>query len=145
MTEGSTNGKNPNPLQLKIATIQQAILHLTELDQVIEVRIPDLRGRKRTDAGYFNDPERLAKAVIPYDGKAKGIYFTLNPVHPDLMARANNRIIEYAEHLTVDPNILNLANLPIDIDPVRLADISSNDAEHEVAIARANAIRDWLI
>src|SRR5262249_53515966 len=101
-------------------------------------------GKKRTDSGYFSDTEKLAKAAISYDGRAEGLYFTVNPVNPALLARANNRVNQYAEHTTSDHDILKRLNLPIDFDPVRPAGISSTDVERQAALVRAWACRLWL-
>src|SRR5262249_45376135 len=103
-----------------------------------------INGKKRTDSGYFDDLEKLAKAAVSYDGHAEGIYFTINPVNPALTARANNRVKEYAEHTTSDHDILRRINLPIDFDPVRPAGISSTEQERQAALVRAWACRLWL-
>ena len=117
-------------------------LFFTESD-VWELRIPKA-GKAGTVSGYFNDPEAFARAAASYSGKVPGVYFTINPVRPDLLARANNRVIERASHTTSDANILCRRWFPIDIDPVRPAGISSSDAEHELVLERARAIREQL-
>src|SRR5260221_11803181 len=82
----------------KITMNQRGLACLTEIGQVTELRILGIQGKKRTDSGYFSDPEKLAKAATSYDGRAEGIYFTVNPVNPALLGRANNRIRQYADH-----------------------------------------------
>src|SRR5258708_5869613 len=62
----------------KIERIQQGVALLTERGQVVELRILGFNGKKRTESGYFDNPTKLAKAAVVYDGKAEGIYFTLN-------------------------------------------------------------------
>jgi len=86
----------------------------------------------------------MIKAASQWSGKAPGIYLTLNPVNPDLLARAQNRLIHYAKHTTADTDIEWRHWLPIDFDPLRPAGISSTDAEHQAALDRAVACRDWL-
>ena len=61
-----------------------SLLH--EPGSVFEVRIPNA-GRAGTISGYFDDCEAAAKAIARYDHKAPGIYVTLNPVNPALLAR----------------------------------------------------------
>jgi hypothetical protein len=95
-------------------------------------------------AGWFNDFDRLAEAITPWDGNAPDIYVTLNPVHPGLLYRAVNRLKEYAENLTQDQHILCRRWLPLDLDPVRFSGISSKDAQHDAALARAREVRVWL-
>jgi Protein of unknown function (DUF3987) len=108
---------------------------------VIEVRI--LGTRKGTVSGYFNDLDALARAVAPWDGKAS-VYVTLNPVKPDLLARAVNRLREFAKETTADRDILRRAWLPIDCDPVRPKGISTTDEELTAAVARRNEIVTFL-
>ncbi len=45
---------------------------------VVELRVP--KARYGTASGYFNDPEKLLAAASELDGKAPGVYITLNPV-----------------------------------------------------------------
>src|SRR5438477_22911 len=97
----SQNASANSPTSKMIA-IQQALTSLTDNSQLIELRVLGINGKRRTDSGYFNDIQKLAKAAVSYDGRAEGIYFTVNPVNPALMARANNRVKEYVEHTTSD-------------------------------------------
>lgn len=121
------------------------LTHVHEADAVLELRIPNTR--RGTVAGYFNDVETAVKAVGAWNGKAPGIYCTLNPVNPVLLARANNRLREYVprDEGTDDSDILHRRFLPIDFDPKRPKGISSTDTEHESALERARACREWLM
>jgi hypothetical protein len=119
------------------------MLTLWEPGAVGELRI--LGTGRGTVAGYFDDLEKLAAAAIHYDGMAEGIYATLNPVPPELLARANNRVKEYTKITTADNQIQRRCWLLIDCDPVRPSGISSTDAEHEAALARARQVREWLV
>ena len=113
--------------------------------EVLELRIPKA-GRYKIISGYFDDPAKLADAVIGLaDEKFAGIYFTVNPVRPDLLARAANRYAKYAETTTSDADITELHWLPVDLDAKRPAGISSTDGEHVAAITKAREIRRWLI
>ena len=58
---------------------------------------------------------------------ATGIYITQNPVDPDLLARANNRLQRKAKQTTTDADIIRLAHLTLDFDPVRKSGISATD------------------
>lgn len=108
--------------------------------EVTELRVKTSRG---TDSGYFNDSRMLAENAADYDGKVPAIYFTLNPVKPDLLARAVNRIRQ-AKSTTSDTDIEYRRWLPIDFDPVRPAGISSTDEEHQVALTMAEEVRQFL-
>jgi hypothetical protein len=87
------------------AEIRRAIEVLVEPGSVVELRAPK-SGKYRTVSGYFNDPAKAAKAAVQWSGKAPGVYFTLNPVNPALLARAANTAKTYAETTAQDPDIL---------------------------------------
>ena len=133
------------PHERPIGTIIQAVELLAEPGQVLELRIPKVDGRdNRTDSGYFDDPRELAKAAANYNGRAAGIYITLDPINPALLARAKNRVIEYAKLTTSDSDIVTRRWLKIDVDPRRPAGISATENEHEAALQVCTKIQEWL-
>ena len=114
-------------------------------DCVYELRM--LHTSKGTISGYF-DAEHLAAMASwaqKASGKVEAVYMTLNPCRPDLLARAANRLMEYARHTTEDSEVVRRRWLPLDFDPVRPAGISSTDEEHEAALLRARAAREWML
>jgi hypothetical protein len=111
--------------------------------EVHEVRVLNA-GRAGTVSGYFDDHEALADAALGYDGRAPGVYITLNPVIPALLARAANRLQERARVTTSDDDILHRRWLLMDFDPVRPAGISSTNQQHGRAISVACAAWDDL-
>jgi hypothetical protein len=125
-------------------SIQESLSVLCDAGQVVEVRIPEAPRPRCTTSGYFNGFDQLARQVVRYDGKVAGIYFTLNEVNPALLARANNRLVEYARQTTSDADIIRRRWLPLDFDPKRPAGISSTDAEHEAALECARRVRGFL-
>ena len=125
-----------------MAEIRRAIDLLLTPGQVCEMRV--LNTPKGTVSGYFSDVDKLAQAATNWSGKAPGVYITLNPVDPELMARASNRVKEYARETTSDIQILARRWLPVDLDAARPAGISSTIAEHEMALERAREAREWL-
>src|SRR5262249_7770132 len=76
----------PDEKQQIIELIHQGLIYLTEPGQVVELRILGIQGKRRTDSGYFDKMDNLSRAAVAYDGKAEGLYFTLNPVNPALIA-----------------------------------------------------------
>jgi hypothetical protein len=106
---------------------------------VVEMRIPKTE-RDGTVSGYFTDYGALAKQLAARNGDA-AVYVTLNPVTPALLARCANRVRSRARTTTSDHDIQRRRWLLVDCDPVRPADISSNDVEHEAALERARDIR----
>jgi hypothetical protein len=92
--------------------------------------------------GYFNDVEAAVREIEKQNGTG-GIYFTLNPVHEALLERSKNKL-SYLTQATKDGDIEDLLTILINCDPVRPANTSSSDAEHDVAIQRARFIKGVL-
>lgn len=130
------------------AEILRACQALFAPGQVAELRALDAVTREwrrlHTVSGYFNDWDKLAAAAMSI--QARGVYVTLNPVNPALLARALNRLrdINSGDPATGDGDIVARRWLPIDCDPVRPTGISATAAEHDLALARAREIRDYL-
>ena len=125
--------------------------------EVVEIRAIGLTGKNSAwDGwsasggvvfGYFNKVEEFDKAAQALDNAgASGVYFTLNPCTPALIARANNRLVAAGRNrpLTGDSNIKYIRWLPIDIDPKRPAGISSSKAELGAAKETGKSIVTWL-
>jgi hypothetical protein len=125
--------------------IARAINVLFAPESVVELRAMDVP-KQATVSGYFDGQhrERLIQAAVEISGKAPGVYVTLNPVDPTLLARANNRAKSFAKNTTKDSEIEKRLWLPIDFDPVRPKGTSATDAEHEAALDRARQCRDSL-
>lgn len=137
----------PAPPESPRDLILQAAGALFSPGQVAELRILGVGGKdKVTASGWFNDYDKLADAAIQYDTHRKpaGIYVTLNPVHDACLARANNHAVDYAKPTTSDRDILRRYWLPIDIDPVRPAGVSSADPELGAARDLARDVANWL-
>lgn len=107
---------------------------------VREVRIPT---PGRTDAGYFDSPDELVRAVETVDGR-QNVYVTVNPVDPALFARAANRIKAKVRTTTSDANVLERRWLPIDIDPQRPSDISASETERKAALDVTRKVWTYL-
>jgi hypothetical protein len=119
---------------------QQSFSILDGLKQLcLPAAVHELRIAKTSQGtilGFFTDRNKMAAWADRYSGLAPGIYFTLNPVLPDYLALANNRLKEYARTTTPDEGILQRRLLLIDADPVRQPkEISNLDTEHEAALA----------
>lgn len=125
--------------------IRHAAELIMEPGSVHELRIPKA-GREKTISGYFDDPLKLAECAAGLDATSKysGVYITLNPCNPALLARCCNRVRPYAEVTTADHDILKRCWLLIDCDPKRPAGISSTDKEHGRAMTTACGAWDDL-
>lgn len=120
--------------------------------EVVEIRAIGVYGKnpawegfaKGTVSGYFDNAEAFEKAATSLEKvQAPGIYFTLNPVNPALIARAANRL-KVAKQTTQDQDIVCIRWLPIDLDPKRPAGISATDAEAALARETARLIACWM-
>ena len=137
-------------LQPDRSEVLRALGVLAEPGQVVELRLLGVQSQGQripvTMSGYFDDFELLATSACRYGGSAKGVYVTLNPVKPALLARAANRLRTAGRNdpLTSDADITKRRWLPIDLDPERPSGISSTDQEHSLAVQRAFQIRDAL-
>ncbi len=112
---------------------------------VFEFRMP--KTQKGTVSGYFDSTEKMTELAAAWDRleiERDALYATLNPCSPELLARANNKVKQYAKVTTDDKNIARRTLLGFDYDADRPAGISSTDAEHDAALARAREGRDWL-
>ena len=126
-------------------------LHLWfQAGDVFEVRVLDAVSadyrREHIESGYFDYehisavPEAL-KRLLSF----RGVYVTVNPVNPDLLARAVNRLRPAGRNpTTADTDIVRRRWLLIDCDPRRASGVSSSNSEHESALDKAREIRDGL-
>jgi hypothetical protein len=140
-------GRSPLAPEITTGEVFSEILRAARLlmspDAVHELRAPKA-GRLGTISGYFDNPAVLARAADKLDGLHPGIYITLNPCRPELLARSCNRIQPYAQITTSDHDIALRRWILIDCDPKRPAGISSSDREHSRAIATACGVWDDL-
>ncbi len=126
--------------------------------EVTEIRAYGLKGRNQAWAGfaggtgivfgYFDNAEAFGKAAEGLEAaRAGGIYFTLNPVRPELLARAANglKASDGKTPSTSDKETACVRWLPIDLDPIRPAGISSSDEELAAAVDLRNKIERWMI
>jgi hypothetical protein len=115
---------------------------------VFEVRALEaqLKGerRKGTVAGYFDNVEACISRLAELRSFV-GVYATLNPVDPALLARCANRFDYSArDGLTKDQHIFFRRHFLIDVDYKRPSGISATDAEKEAAHQTAKKIYAFL-
>lgn len=114
---------------------------------VFEIRVLDAitkaYKRPHIESGYFDyDHIEDVPKQLEHIQYAKGIYFTVNPVNPDLLARAYNRVRACGKDpVTSDNDILCRRWLLIDCDAKRVSGVSSTKEEHNYALAKAQEIK----
>lgn len=99
------------------------------------------------EAGFF-DYEHLgemALAAMRITEHARGVYFVMNPLRSDILARCSNRIeASRSESLACDRDVIARRWLLIDCDPVRDPLVSATDDEKETARIMADGIAVYL-
>ena len=125
--------------------IRSALSLILLPNQVVELRalhVPTDRG-PRTLSGFFDDHDALAKAAAELsDLEAGGVYFTPNPIKPDLLGSNPNRVeVATRGSLTRDVDILGARWLLIDVDPEREAGRSATSEEKLQAAVLLRMIR----
>lgn len=118
-----------------------SVYPLKEKNEYFEVRI--LKTSKGTLSGYFNDFEKLDKAVSKYNGRYN-IFFSLNQINPEIVARSENRLSNWAKETTSDKEIIRRKWILVDLDPIRPPGVSSSQAELEMSEAMALRIQEYL-
>jgi hypothetical protein len=110
-----------------------SITELRNLNAVENAKYPPF-----TVSGYFDYEhlEMLARAAMAWTLKAEGCYITINPVLPDLLARAANRMVLRPKCSTRDSEIVRRTGLVFDFDPRRPAGVSATCEEKASAWER---------
>jgi hypothetical protein len=139
----SSTTKLPTPAADR-AEILRALRLLGPPDAVREIRVFDTP-RDGTVSGYFNNPELLAHEAEKWNGKAPGVYVTLNQLPRSAIARRANRTEPRIKSATTDKDISRLLWFLLDMDPSRLRGTSSTNEEHALALARTREIVRWLL
>jgi hypothetical protein len=145
-------GRPPLRIPLEQAVDRLAGLYaaLFAPDQVVELRALGVQrghGRPHVEAGFFDAAHfrEMAAAALRISPHAKGVYATLNPLNPDLLARRANRIAWANEgEQAKDKDVLARRWVLIDADPVRDPLVSATDAEKAEAKAVILDVRDHL-
>jgi hypothetical protein len=88
---------------------------------------------KGTVHGYFDSHQQFCECLANLNKAADhhsgiNIYMNLQVINPSLINRACNRLVA-AKAATTDKDVIAYRWLPVDLDPVRVAEISSSDEE----------------
>jgi hypothetical protein len=152
MLDVTSAADKPSPEKF-IERIADALWRLIEEDSVFELRglncIASGFSRPHDRGGFFHwskIPE-AARAAYHMSAvmKATGVYFTKNPLKPDVISRRCNRVdfLKKGE-ATSDSDVLKRRLFLVDCDPIRTRDVSSTDSEKAAALMKAVEIRDHL-
>ena len=156
MADSSRNGTVASPSLQKTTEKQIASTSVAEFASLLhpegcyEVRSPNCPSApgsnyRRTASGYFTGSTVAGKHVAKLSQcEPAGIYLTLNPVDPSLLARAANKIKHDAKATTKGDDILCRRWVVFDIDSIRPAGISATDAELGNAQSLAMRLKEYL-
>lgn len=125
--------------------IRTAIEVLKPNGELFEIRIIGKgNGKKRTISGYFTDADTLINAFDTIDPRGANIYITINKVNNDCYSREQHDCFRVTDSNTHDHEIDAYEWLFIDLDPCRLAEISSSNEELQLAKILAGKIYDFM-
>jgi hypothetical protein len=125
--------------------------------EVIETRVLNCY-EKRPDAcygyakgtvnGYFDNFEKFCVCLrqlmkVADEKKNINIYITLQVINPNLIGRANNRLMA-TNNATTDKDVVAYGWLAVDLDPIRISGIPSSDEELEYARQLSDKISNNL-
>jgi hypothetical protein len=121
-------------------------------DQVTELRAirakPSYGNRKATISGFFDGQhlDKMAAEAANLSGKAEGVYFVPNPLNDAILARCANRVDQAdGRELTADSHVIARKWIVVDLDPIRLAGVSSSDSEKQAALELSRKVYTELV
>ncbi len=127
------------------AEVRRGLAALFAPGQVYEVRI--LKGatkgdkRPRTYSGYFCEADAVLASLAQFSAW-EGAYVTLQECTPDLLGRAENKMLPAEKDATTnDTHITRYHWLLVDSDVRRIAGISTTGDQHALAVAQSVQIR----
>lgn len=102
-------------------------------------------GKSYLTYGYFNDWKRLADEAhrLTTDKNVQSVYVNLQDIHPDCIARAENKMLDSAKAVSAG-DVLCYRHFLIDIDRNGIKDISSSDNEKEQIRLVVEEIREFV-
>ena len=126
-------------------TIRQAISLLKPNNELFEIRIIGKgSNRKRIISGYFTDVDTLIRQFDTIDPRNTNIYITINKVNEDCYSREQHDCFRQTDSNTHDHEIDAYEWLFVDLDPIRLAEISSSDQELAEAEVLADKVYSYM-
>jgi AAA domain len=124
--------------------VRRTLAALYPPTQIVELRVPK-SGSDKTLAGWFDDHDKLADAVVSLSGTKPAVYLTLNPVSPEFEVNPEHiKRVAPCATTTCDSDSASRRWLLIDIDPERKTKVSATDAEKEAALQTTRAVNQFL-
>lgn len=128
------------PTDFNVSTVHGWLEVLADPGHAVELRAlevdPGGRGFPHTAVGFYDRAHLrdMAREALLLSGEAKGVYFTLNPLIKDLLARVNNKTKKSkGGDAATDKEVVRRRWLLVDCDPVRTAGVSASGGEKALA------------
>ena len=132
------NGDCINPSE-----IRKAIQLLKDPGELFEIRIVG-GNKKQLLSGYFTDVDVLLKQLSSQGLRDKNVYISLNRIDRALYSRTQHDRFVLGPTTTSDHNVTDYEWFFVDLDPIRIADVSSTDDELAQAEKSMYAVADYL-
>jgi len=124
--------------------IRKAIGIFKPNNELFEIRIIGKGNRKRIISGYFTDADTLIQQFDTIDPRSTNIYITINKVNTACYSREQHDCFKQTDATTHDHEIDAYEWLFIDLDPERLAEISSSDEELAEAEKLSDKVYEYM-
>lgn len=124
--------------------VRKAITILQLPGHVFEIRILGGSNKKDVLSGYFRDPETLLQKFDTVDLRGKNVYITLGDLKEECFSRSQCEHFEKNVATTSDPEVNRYRWLFVDLDPVRMSNISSSDPELQQAEELAAKVSSYM-
>lgn len=125
--------------------IRQSIKTLKPNNELFEIRIISKgSNKKKVISGYFTDADTLINAFDTIDPRQSNIYMTLNKVNEACYSREQHDCFRITDATTHDHEIDSYEWLFIDLDPVRLSEVSSTESEFKASLELADTVYSYL-
>lgn len=126
-------------------TIRQAISLLKPDNELFEIRIIGKgSSKKKIISGYFTDADTLIQQFDLIDPRNTNIYITINKVNEACYSREQHDCFRLTDDSTHDHEIDSYEWFFVDLDPVRVAAISSSNEELEEARTLSDKVYEYL-
>lgn len=124
--------------------IRRTISLLKPNNELFEVRIIGKGNKKRIISGYFTDTDTLIQQFDTIDPRSVNTYITINKVNEDCYAREQHDCFRQTDANTHDHEIDAYEWLFVDLDPERISEVSSSDAELKEAENLSDKVYNYM-
>lgn len=123
--------------------LRKALALINPDNKLFEIRLMKKQPRQ-TISGYFRDIDTAVNGLKKLDLRGFNCYITLNRINDACYSRMQRDVFRVPENTTSDSDITHYDWLFIDLDPVRVAEVSSTDEELQQAGDLAKKVYGYL-